>query len=73
MLRLKFTFFYLLSGELLVGPGGPLHDVGEPDPEADQLPVVVRVHRARDQTGQEQAFPWKEKSLEYCSLFNCGD
>ena len=58
------TLFNLLPGQLLAGPGRPLDDVGEADAEPDQLPVVVRVHRPRDQTGQEQAFPWKEEYWE---------
>ena len=58
------TLFNLLPGQLLAGPGRPLDDVGEADAEPDQLPVVVRVHRSRDQTGQEQAFPWKEEYWE---------
>ena len=55
------TLFNLLPGQLLAGPGRPLDDVGEADAKPDQLPVVVRVHRSRDQTRQEQAFPWKEE------------
>ena len=43
------TFFNLLPGELLVSSGGSLHDVGEPDPKAQQFLVILRVHRSWDQ------------------------
>ena len=60
-LERQLTLLYLLPGELLAGPGGPLHDVGEADAERDELPVVVSVHWPWDEAGQEETFPWNRR------------
>ncbi len=51
----------LLSGEVRAPPGGPLHDVGEPDAHVQQLVVVVGGHGLGDQAREKHAFPCKEE------------
>ena len=57
------TFFNLLSRQFLVGSCCSLYNVGEADAIAEQLLVILSIHRSRNQTRQKQTFPCKHS---YC-------
>ena len=57
------TFFNFLSGQLLVGSGCPLYNVGEANAIAEQFLVILSIHRSRNQTRQKQTFPCNKISV----------